>query len=41
VSTLRRIGFRVSTSRAIGSCPLLPGDTAVIAQIGDDPNWHA
>ena len=31
VSTLNRIGFRVSTSRAIGDYQLLPGDTAVVA----------
>jgi SAM-dependent methyltransferase len=32
VSTLQRIGFRVSTSRAIGRYRLLPGDTAVVAR---------
>jgi SAM-dependent methyltransferase len=32
VATLNRIGFRVSTSRAIGDYQLLPGDTAVVAR---------
>jgi SAM-dependent methyltransferase len=32
VSALARIGFTVSTSRAIGRHRLLPGDTAVVAQ---------
>jgi SAM-dependent methyltransferase len=32
VSSLKRIGFRVSTSRAIGGYQLLPGDTAVVAR---------
>ena len=32
VATLRRIGFRVSTSRTIGGYQLLPGDTAVVAR---------
>jgi SAM-dependent methyltransferase len=32
VSTLKRIGFRVSTSRAFGGYQLLPGDTAVVAR---------
>jgi hypothetical protein len=33
VSVLRRTGFHVSTSRSIGPCQLLPGDTAVVARL--------